>query len=220
MVLFFSIHLYIMMLLTKETVMTHENKFGLFIHWGFYALTGIQEQAFARMNMPREEYESLMYRFNPVQYDPEKWVLLAKEAGMEYICFTTKHHDGFCMWDTKYSDYKITRTPYGKDTERMDDQTENDSSEDSCWIEGPHVLRWMCAQSLNNSSTGWMTFPSSTGRLMIVMDVKSYGITAATYGNGNDNRCAKTQAPDPPWLNSAMVLSDPAWQRNLLPSCL
>ncbi len=99
--------------------MTHENKFGLFIHWGFYALTGIQEQAFARMNMPREEYESLMYRFNPVQYDPEKWVLLAKEAGMEYICFTTKHHDGFCMWDTKYSDYKITRTPYGKDTLRM-----------------------------------------------------------------------------------------------------
>ena len=50
--------------------MTHENRFGLFIHWGLYALTGIQEQAFARMNMPREEYESLMHRFNPVQYDP------------------------------------------------------------------------------------------------------------------------------------------------------
>lgn len=99
--------------------MTHENKFGMFVHWGFYALTGIQEQAFARMNMPREEYESLMHKFNPVNYDPEKWVLLAKEAGMEYICFTAKHHDGFCMWDTAYTDYKITKTPYGKDTLKM-----------------------------------------------------------------------------------------------------
>ena len=81
--------------------MTHQNKFGMFIHWGFYALTGIQEQAFARMNMSREEYEALMHQFDPVDYDPEKWVLLAKEAGMEYVCFTTKHHDGFCMWDTK-----------------------------------------------------------------------------------------------------------------------
>ena len=99
--------------------MTHENKFGMFIHWGFYALTGIQEQAFARMDMPREEYEALMHKFDPVKYDPEKWVLLAKEAGMEYICFTTKHHDGFCMWDTAYSDYKITNTPYGKDTLKM-----------------------------------------------------------------------------------------------------
>lgn len=99
--------------------MTHQNKFGMFIHWGFYALTGVQEQAFARMNMPREEYEGLMHKFNPVNYDPEKWVLLAKEAGMEYICFTTKHHDGFCMWDTAYSDYKITNTPYGRDTLKM-----------------------------------------------------------------------------------------------------
>lgn len=99
--------------------MTHENKFGMFVHWGFYALTGIQEQAFARMNMPREEYESLMHKFDPMNYDPEKWVLLAKEAGMEYICFTAKHHDGFCMWDTAYTDYKITKTPYGKDTLKM-----------------------------------------------------------------------------------------------------
>lgn len=99
--------------------MTHENKFGMFIHWGLYAITGIQDQAFARMDMPREEYESLMNKFNPVKYDPEKWVLLAKEAGMEYICFTTKHHDGFCMWDTKETDYNIMNTPYGKDTLKM-----------------------------------------------------------------------------------------------------
>ena len=99
--------------------MTHENKFGMFIHWGLYGATDVQDQVFARMNWPREQYEGLMHTFNPVKYDPEKWVLLAKEAGMEYICFTTKHHDGFCMWDTAYSDYKITNTPYGKDVLKM-----------------------------------------------------------------------------------------------------
>jgi len=98
---------------------THENKFGMFIHWGLYGATGVQDQVFARMDWPREKYEALMHAFNPVKYDPEKWVLLAKEAGMEYICFTTKHHDGFCMWDTAYTDYKITNTPYGKDVLKM-----------------------------------------------------------------------------------------------------
>ncbi|MBQ8356516.1 MAG: alpha-L-fucosidase [Clostridia bacterium] len=99
--------------------MTHENKFGMFIHWGFYAVTGVQEQVYARMDLPREEYEALMHKFDPVKYDPEKWVLLAKEAGMKYICFTTKHHDGFCMWDTKETDYSIMHTPYGKDVLKM-----------------------------------------------------------------------------------------------------
>ena len=95
--------------------MTHENKFGMFIHWGLYAVTELQDQAIIRYQLPRKEYEGLISAFNPVNYDPESWVLLAKEAGMEYICFTTKHHDGFCMWDTKYTDYSIMHTPYGKD---------------------------------------------------------------------------------------------------------
>lgn len=99
--------------------MTHENKFGMFIHWGFYAVTGVQEQVYARMDWPREKYEALMHKFNPMKYHPEEWVLLAKEAGMKYICFTTKHHDGFCMWDTKYTDYNIMNTPYGKDVLKM-----------------------------------------------------------------------------------------------------
>jgi len=99
--------------------MTHRNKFGMFIHWGIYALTELQDQAFIRYDMPREKYEALQHRFNPVNYNPEEWVLLAKNAGMKYICFTTKHHDGFCMWDTKYSDYNIMNTPYGKDVLKM-----------------------------------------------------------------------------------------------------
>jgi len=99
--------------------MTHENKFGMFIHWGLYAVTGVQDQVYARMNWERERYEALINEFDPVKYDPESWVLLAKSAGMKYICFTTKHHDGFCMWDTKQSEYKITNTPYGKDVLKM-----------------------------------------------------------------------------------------------------
>ena len=83
--------------------MTHKNKFGMFIHWGIYSLTGIQDQALARFSLDKSEYEALAKEFNPVNYNPEKWVKLAKSAGMKYICFTTKHHDGFCMWNTKYS---------------------------------------------------------------------------------------------------------------------
>ena len=95
------------------------NKFGMFIHWGAYATLGLHEQALARYNVPYDEYESMCMQFNPTDYDPEKWVLLAKESGMKYICFTAKHHDGFCMWDTKQTDYNIMNTPYGKDTLKM-----------------------------------------------------------------------------------------------------
>ena len=96
-----------------------ENKFGMFIHWGFYSLLAEQEQALARFDLPNAEYEALMHRFSPDDYDPEEWVLLAKKAGMKYICFTAKHHDGFCMWDTKYTDYNIMHTPYGRDVLKM-----------------------------------------------------------------------------------------------------
>lgn len=96
-----------------------ENKLGMFIHWGIYAHFEIHEQVFARWNMDRETYEKAADVFNPLDYDPEEWVLTAKKAGMKYICFTAKHHDGFCMWDTKYTDYSIMHTPYGKDVLRQ-----------------------------------------------------------------------------------------------------
>ena len=94
-----------------------KSKLGMFIHWGVYSKLKIHEQVLKIKN--HDEYEELYKSFNPINYDPEKWVLLAKEAGMKYICFTAKHHDGFCMWDTKYTDYKITNTPYGKDVLKM-----------------------------------------------------------------------------------------------------
>lgn len=95
------------------------NKFGMFVHWGPYAQIGYHEQVLARKDMEHGDYEKIALAFNPTNYDPEKWVLLAKRAGMKYICFTAKHHDGFCMWNTKCTDYNIMNTPYGKDVLKM-----------------------------------------------------------------------------------------------------
>ena len=92
-----------------------EKRFGLFLHWGVYAFDGWHEQMQYRNSMPKSEYRKLMDRFNPVKFNPDEWLDFAEAAGMEYLCFTTKHIDGFCMWDTKQTDFKITNTPYKKD---------------------------------------------------------------------------------------------------------
>ncbi len=97
-------------------------KFGMFIHWGPYSLAGVEASwPIMRPNPKRwgpiteKEYRRLPERFNPVKFDPAAWVRLAREAGQRYMVFTTKHHDGFCMFDSSYTSYKITNTPYGKD---------------------------------------------------------------------------------------------------------
>ena len=95
------------------------NRFGMFIHWGLYAIPAVHEQVLARGDWGHEEYEALADRFDPIRYDPEEWVRLAEEAGMSYICITAKHHDGFCLWDTKETDYNIMHTPYGRDVLAM-----------------------------------------------------------------------------------------------------
>ena len=95
------------------------NKLGMFIHWGLYSMLEKHEQTQMWDEVPHDEYEALMHKFNPTEYNPKEWVRLAKEAGMKYICFTAKHHDGFCMWDTKQTDYNIMNTPYGKDVLKM-----------------------------------------------------------------------------------------------------
>ena len=92
-----------------------EERYGMFIHWGLYAIPAWHEQILWRGKMRRKDYEPLMHQFNPSEYDPDAWLDVLEEAGMQYICFTTKHHDGFCMWDTGFSDYNIMNTPYGKD---------------------------------------------------------------------------------------------------------
>lgn len=91
-------------------------KFGLFIHWGVYSVLGDGEWVMNNQNISVDSYEKLPLFFNPVDFDAEKWVKMAKDAGMKYITITSRHHDGFSMFDTKASDYNIVeRTHYKKD---------------------------------------------------------------------------------------------------------
>lgn len=103
-----------------------EARFGMFIHWGLYAVPagtydgievpGTAEWIMTTRDVPIVEYEKFAGEFNPRAYDAEAWVRLAKEAGMKYIVITSKHHDGFGLWDSEVSDWDVVdRTPYGQD---------------------------------------------------------------------------------------------------------
>jgi alpha-L-fucosidase len=96
-------------------------RFGLFIHWGAYAVRGDGEWVMQNQRLTIPEYErDLPPAFNPVKFDPAAWVAAAKAAGMRYITITSKHHDGFAMFDSKVSDWDIVeRTPYGKDVLKL-----------------------------------------------------------------------------------------------------
>jgi alpha-L-fucosidase len=97
-----------------------DSKFGMFIHWGVYSVLGDGEWVMNTQRIDKQTYQKLPDFFNPISYDPKEWVSLAKAAGMKYITITSKHHDGFAMWDSKLSDWDIVdRTPYGKDVLKM-----------------------------------------------------------------------------------------------------
>jgi alpha-L-fucosidase len=103
----------------QRTAWYRAAKFGMFIHWGPYSLASVEASWPIMRPKPggitEAEYRELPKRFNPTKFDPYALVDLARTAGQQYMVFTTKHHDGFCMFDTSYTDYKITNTPYGKD---------------------------------------------------------------------------------------------------------
>ncbi len=95
-------------------------KFGLFIHWGVYSVLGDAEWVMNNQQIDKKTYEKLPAFFNPVDYNPKEWVTIAKAAGMKYITITSKHHDGFAMFDSKLTDWDIVdRTPYKKDVLKM-----------------------------------------------------------------------------------------------------
>ncbi|MBQ4193648.1 MAG: alpha-L-fucosidase, partial [Clostridia bacterium] len=94
---------------------THD-RFGMFIHWGLYALGARHEWLKNYERIPTEIYDEKYFRhFDPDLYDPTLWAEAARDAGMKYFVITTKHHEGFCLWDSAYTDYKATNTPYGRD---------------------------------------------------------------------------------------------------------
>jgi len=104
---------------TERTKWFRDAKFGMFIHWGVYSVIGRHEWARHRFQIPQAEYDSYARRFNPVNYDPDKWVDLAKNAGARYIVITSKHHDGFSIYRSQVSDYDMEITPYPGDPLKM-----------------------------------------------------------------------------------------------------
>lgn len=91
------------------------DRFGLFIHWGLYSLAARHEWVKSHEKIDNETYEKYFKHFDPDLYDPEFWASKASDAGMKYFVVTTKHHEGFCLWDTKLTDYKAPNTPAGRD---------------------------------------------------------------------------------------------------------
>ena len=94
-------------------------RFGLFIHWGPFSIPGAGEWVMQVRNISVKNYTRLKDFFNPIAFNAAEWVGLAKNAGMKYITLITRHHDGFSMWDTKFSDFNIMNTPYKKDIVKM-----------------------------------------------------------------------------------------------------
>jgi alpha-L-fucosidase len=92
-----------------------EKRFGMFVHWGIYAIPAWHEQHQWRARVERAEYVKLAGQWNPRLFDPDRWLDLMQEAGMKYVCLTAKHHDGFCLWDTQQTDFNVMHTPYKKD---------------------------------------------------------------------------------------------------------
>ncbi|MBL1113052.1 alpha-L-fucosidase [Streptomyces sp. 110] len=92
-----------------------EDRFGMFIHWGLYALPARHEWVKNRERITDEDYDRYFRHFEPDLFDPREWARSAKRAGMKYVVLTTKHHDGFCLWDSKLTDYTSMNTPIGKD---------------------------------------------------------------------------------------------------------
>jgi len=100
---------------TERLAWWTNDRFGMFIHWGTYSLAGRHEWVKKRERISDEDYQKYFDNFNPDLYNPQEWAKLAKAAGMKYAVITTKHHEGFTLFDSKYTAYKVTNTEYGKD---------------------------------------------------------------------------------------------------------
>ncbi len=92
-----------------------QDRFGLFIHWGLYSLPARHEWVKNREKLTDEHYQRYFRHFDPDLYDPQTWARIAKQAGMRYAVLTTKHHEGFCLWNSQLTDYKAPNTPAGRD---------------------------------------------------------------------------------------------------------
>ena len=100
---------------TKRTQWFLKDRFGMFIHWGLYSIPARGEWIRSNDKMSKEDYQVYFDEFNPINYNPQAWARAAKEAGMKYVVMTAKHHDGFCLFDSKLTEYKSTNTKAKRD---------------------------------------------------------------------------------------------------------
>ncbi len=103
---------------TADTAWFTEARFGMFIHWGLYSMPARHEWIRNLEQIDNEKYQIYFDLYNPDMFEPKLWAKAAREAGMKYFVITAKHHEGFCNWDSKFTDYKITNTPFGRDALR------------------------------------------------------------------------------------------------------
>ena len=102
----------------QRTEWFRHDRFGLFIHWGLYSVAGRHEWAKSHERITDEAYQKYFDNFTAEHYDPVAWAKLAKKAGMKYAVLTVKHHEGFCLFDSAYTDYKSTNAPAARDLAR------------------------------------------------------------------------------------------------------
>lgn len=130
-------------------------KFGLFIHWGPFSIPGEGEWVMNNRNITVKNYTRLMDFFNPIAFDADAWVKMAKDAGMQYITLITRHHDGFSMWDTKQSDFNIMNTPYHKDVVKM--------MADACHRQGIKLFFYYSLLDWRREDYSWTTGRTGKG---------------------------------------------------------
>ena len=99
----------------KRLAWWRHDRFGMFIHFGLYSLPARHEWLKSKDRMSEEAYQRYFDNFNPVGFDAKEWAKAAKQAGMKYVVLTTKHHEGFCLFDSRFTDYKVTNTRFGRD---------------------------------------------------------------------------------------------------------
>ena len=132
-----------------------EARFGMFIHWGLYSVAagewkgqptkGAGEWIMHDMKIPVSEYETLVPQFNPVKFDAKKWVEIARGAGMKYIVITTKHHDGFSLYDSQANPYNVMKTPFKRDIMKELSDAAHAADVKMCWYHS--ILDWHHPQS-------------------------------------------------------------------------
>ena len=125
-----------------------EARFGLFIHWGLYAIpagewdgkTNYAEWIRNNAHIPLEVYDQFVHEFNPVKFNAKEWVRMAKDAGMKYIVITSKHHDGFCLFDSKYTDFDVMSTPFQRDIMKELADASHEAGIKICWYHS--IMDW------------------------------------------------------------------------------